>query len=207
MELRESGVVFTMACDKNKTLAGLSIVLLQNVLNFPAENKVKLQPHSVLGRLGLPSSPPGLLACDETIHRQGAGFQRYFLTPELRTPCRGHPHFSFVVFHRFCAVFVVFGLVWSVCLFCFLLGYQQASLSPGFPLLHISLLLSPAVPEVCRGVESVRVCLCCLTPRFPTGSPCLTPPPPRSSPGCAQSQLIYRCELGMCSSRYARFPM
>lgn len=39
MELLESGVVFTMACDKNKALARLSIVLLQNVLNFPAENK------------------------------------------------------------------------------------------------------------------------------------------------------------------------
>lgn len=87
VELLESGVVFTMVCDKNKALARLSIALLQNVLNFPAENKVKLQPHSVLGRLGLPSSPPGSLACDEAIHRQGAGFQRYFLTPELRTPC------------------------------------------------------------------------------------------------------------------------
>lgn len=72
MEILESGVVFTMACDKNKTLAGLSIVLLQNVLNFPAENKVKLQPHSVLGRLGLPSSPPGSLACDESTDREPA---------------------------------------------------------------------------------------------------------------------------------------
>lgn len=102
---------------------------LLNCTEFPAKNKVKLQPHSIGGRLGLPSSPPGSLACDETIHRQGAGFQRYSLTPELRMPCRGPLLFSCVVFDKVCSVFVVFALLCSVCLFCFFLGYQQTSTS------------------------------------------------------------------------------